>query len=163
MKKLSGMVAGFSKLLDTIAALCTVSVMVLAVVNIILRVAVNRPILGTYEFVGYLTAGLIGLSLASCALQNGHIAVSFVVDKFSRRIQACVDVFTNVLAVSFWGVAAWYIAEYAGSMNANGVVSPTSQIPFYPFIYLVSFGLLALCLVLVIRLLESIRKAAINK
>ncbi|WP_027364910.1 TRAP transporter small permease [Desulfotruncus alcoholivorax] len=163
MKKLSGLVAGFSKFLDQIAAFCIVLVMLLTVVNIILRVAVSRPILGAYEFVGYLTAGMIGLALASCALQNGHIAVSFVVDKFSRRIQACVDVFTNVLAVSFWGVAAWYIGKYAGSMSASGVVSPTSQIPFYPFIYLVSFGLVALCLVLVIRLFESIRKAAINK
>jgi TRAP-type C4-dicarboxylate transport system permease small subunit len=163
MKNFSGLVAGLSRLLDKIAALCMISVMVLVVANILLRALLGRPILGTYEYVGFLTAAMIGLALASCALQNGHIAVSFVMEKLPARIQACVDIIINVFALSFWGLAAWYTGKYASGMTASGVVSPTTQTPFYPFVYLVSFGLLALCLVLLAGLFESIKRAAINK
>ncbi|SFR08390.1 TRAP transporter small permease [Desulfoscipio geothermicus] len=163
MKKFSGLVAGLSRLLDRIAALCIVSVMVLVVANILLRALLGRPILGTYEYVGFLTAAMIGLALASCALQNGHIAVSFVMEKLPARIQACVDIIINVFALCFWGLAAWYTGKYANGMTVSGVVSPTTQTPFYPFVYLVSFGLLALCLVLLAGLVESIKRAAINK
>ncbi len=163
MKQLSGLVAWLCRLLDRIAAFCIVSIMVLVVANVLLRAVFNHPILGTYEYVGFLTAVAIGLALASCALQNGHIAVSFVVDRFSCRVQAIVEIITNIFALCFWGLSAWYIGKYAHSMSVNGVVSPTTQTPFYPFVYFVSFGLLALCLVLLVRLLDSIKKAALGK
>lgn len=163
MKNLSGFVAGLSRMLDRIAAICIVFIMVLVVGNILLRVFIGSPILGTYEYVGFLTAAMIGLALASCALQNGHIAVSFVLEKFPTKMQAVVDIIMNIFALSFWGLSAWYIGKYANSMTVSGVVSPTTQTPFYPFVYLVSFGMMALCLVLLLRLVESIKKVALHR
>lgn len=159
-KAFTSLVTGLSLVLDKLAGLCMVAMMVLVVANILLRVLVKRPILGTYEYVGFLAAALIGLALAYCAVQNGHIAVSFIVDRFSPKIQAVVDIVVNVTALCFWSLAAWYVGKYAHSMSVNGVVSPTTQMPFYPFVYLVAFGLLVLCLVLLVRLIESIKKAA---
>ncbi|MFZ5643090.1 MAG: TRAP transporter small permease [Bacillota bacterium] len=163
MKELTGFVTGLSRILDRIAGLCMVCTMLLVITNIILRVLFNHPILGTYEYVGYLTAALIGLSLANCAVKKGHIAISFVVDRFSTKVQAFIDSFINIIALAFWGFSAWYIYKYANSLIINGVVSPTTQMPFYPFIYLVALGLLALCLVLLISAIESLKKAAFDR
>jgi len=145
--------------MDRIAGLCLVSVMVLVVANILLRTIFNRPILGIIEYVGFLTAATIGLSLAFCAVQNAHIAVSFVVERFPARMRATIDVLVNTLACGFWGLTAWQLWVYAGSLAASGVVSSTAQVPYYPFVYLVSVGLFALSMVLLAQLVDSVKRA----
>ncbi|MEW6623398.1 MAG: TRAP transporter small permease [Bacillota bacterium] len=156
-------VTGLSKVLDTIAGLCMVITMALIVINVILRGIFNRPILGTYEYVGFLTAVMIGFALAYCAVQKGHIAVGFIMDRFSTRIQAIVNTAMYGIALTFWTLTAWHLGNYAYRLSVKGVVSPTMQAPFYYFIYLVAIGLLVLCLVLLVELIESIKRAAVAR
>ena len=163
MKVFSGLVTEFSKLLDKLAGFCMVLLMLLVVSNVVLRAVFKSPILGSYEYVGFLTAVMIGLALAYCAVQNGHIAIGLMVDRLCCRTQAGVDIMVNATALGFWGLVAWYIAKYAGSMTSSGVVSPTTQTPFYPFVYLVAFGLLALCLVLLVQLVDSLKKVTVDR
>lgn len=155
MEKLKIAVSALSRGLDKIAGLCMVLIMVVVVSNILMRVIFNRPILGTVDYVVFLTVAVIALSLAHCALQKGHIAVSFVVDRLPLKIQAVVDLSMNAAAMFFWGLCAWQIFLYANKMAASGLVSATAQIPVYPFIYLVAIGLLALSLVLLVSTVES--------
>jgi len=58
----------------------------------------------------------------------------------------------------FWSLCAWQTGIYASTTAASGVVSATSQIPLYPFIYLVALGLLALGMVLLVRTAESVQR-----
>jgi TRAP-type C4-dicarboxylate transport system permease small subunit len=159
-KKYNGFVAGLSQFLDQIAGLSLVAVMLVVVGNVLMRALFKHPILGTYDYVGFLTATAIGLALAHCALQNAHIAVDFVVERLPRKTRALIDTATNSVAITFWGFALWNLAIYAGTMKANGIVAATSQLPVSPFIYLVAFGLFSLCLVLLSHLGESLRRVA---
>lgn len=159
MDKVSDLVTRISRFLDRLAGLCLVSVMVLVVGNILLRALFKSPIMGAYELVGLLTAIAIGLALASCAVQNGHIAVGIVVDRLPCRWQSIIDALVNVAAMGFWAVIAWHISKYAYTMDINGVVTSTTQIPLSPVIYLVALGVAGLCLVLLIRFIDSLRKA----
>lgn len=151
-------VKSLSQWLDRIAGFCLAGIMVLVVSNIILRVIFNSPILGTIDYVGFLAAMAIGLALAYCAVQNAHIAVDFVVERFPHKLQAVVDSLINTIALGFWGLVSWQIWKYAQSLAASGVVSPTTQTPFHPFVYLVSLGLFTLCLVLLVRLIDSVKR-----
>lgn len=159
-RKYHGLVAGLSRTLDQLAGYCLVAVMLVVVGNVLMRALFKQPILGTYDYVGFLTATAIGLALAHCALQNAHIAVDYVVERLPRKTRAIIDSTTNSLAIVFWGLALWNLAIYAGSMKNNGIVSATSQLPVSPFVYLVAFGLFALCLVLLGRLGESLRRVS---
>jgi TRAP-type C4-dicarboxylate transport system permease small subunit len=159
MNKFSGMVTGLSRILDKIAGFCMVAIMTLVVANVLLRTLFNRPILGTIDYVVILTAVMIGLALAYCAIHKGHIAVSFIVDRMSLKMQAVVGIVVDIISFSFWGLCAWQIGVFAQRTAATGEVAPTTQIPLYPFIYLVAFGLLALCLVLLASTVESFQKA----
>lgn len=158
MDKFTGTVTGFSRALDKIAGLCMFSIMLLIVANIVLRAVFNHPLLGAYDYVVFLTVLTIALSLANCAIQNGHIAVDFVVDRLPVKVQAVIDLVMNAAAMFFWLLCAWQIGIYAKSMAVSGVVSSTAQIPVYPFIYLVAIGLLALSMVLLVRTMESMQK-----
>ena len=133
------------------------AVMLLVVSNIILRLW-GRPIEGTYEWIGFITAASIGLSLAYCAVQKGHIAVTFFVDKLAPRQQAGIEIIINLVSILFLLLAFWEGILYGKSMKISGEVALTTKVPFYPFIYLIAFGLLVLALVILVELFEAGRK-----
>ncbi len=161
-KSFSGFVGRLSIILDRIAGICMFSIMGLVVLNVLLRTVFKSSILGTYEFVGFLTAAMIGLSLAHCAYKRGHIAVDYFMVRLSHRTQVFTEVITTVIAFLFWVLSAWYLGKYAYILSQRGVVSPTTQTPFYWFIYLIAFGLLVLGLVLLVNLLEYLKRSAIR-
>jgi len=157
MKQFAGLVESLSRALDRLAAVCIVAMMAVVVLNIFLRAFLGKPLLGTIDYVNILMALTIGLGLAYCGLKNGHIAVEFMVEKLSNKTQGVLGIVVNLTGLLFWGAAAWYMAAYARNMMAANLLGGTVAIPLYPVVYLVAFGLLVLCLVLVLRLLDSVR------
>jgi TRAP-type C4-dicarboxylate transport system permease small subunit len=163
MKRFSDLVTGLSRLLDQAAGFFLVVTMVLIVVNVLLRAIFETPVFGAYEYVGLLTALVIGLALAYCGVQNAHIAVSLLTERLPSRLQAVISILINLVSMCFLAVSAWYVGLYAGSMKDTGLVSSTTQIPTYPFVYLIALGLLVYSLVLLVKSIESIIKAANNR
>jgi TRAP-type C4-dicarboxylate transport system permease small subunit len=163
MKRFSCLVTGLSRVLDQAAGFFLVVTMGLIVVNILMRTILKTPVFGAYEYVGLLTAIVIGLSLAYCGVQNAHIDISIVVDWFPARLRAAISALINFVSMCFLAVSAWYVGAYAGSMKDSGLVSSTTQMPTYPFVYLIALGMLVYCLVLLVRSIESIVKAATNR
>lgn len=161
--ELAGLVAGLCRVLDKVAGLCIVGTMLVVVVNVVLRAAFGSPLLGTYDYVGFLTASAIGLAVAYCAVQKGHIAIGFVADRLPPKLQAAAAVIVNAAGSCFWALAAWHVWQYGSSVRANNLVAPTSQLPIYPFVYLVAAGLFALSLVLLVKLAESIQRTAAGR
>lgn len=147
------------KVFDAVAGACLLGVMLLVSANIVLRAAWKNPILGTYEYVGFLTSLAVGLAVAHCALKNGHIAVGFLVAKLPARIRGIVDGTTNTVAAVFFGFTVWHMLDYARSFVASGEVGLTTRVPFYPFVYGVAVSLALLCLVLLLRAVEMFRTA----
>lgn len=158
MKQFAGLVENMSRVLDRIAAFCIAATMMVVVINVLLRVLFRHPLVGTMDYVNILTALTIGLAIAFCGLQNGHIAVDFIIEKFPEQVQELLDIIIKLLGLVFWGVSAWYMAGYAQATKLAGLVASTTQIPMYPVLFLIAFGLLALCLVLVLQLTASVRK-----
>lgn len=142
------------KLFDAVAGICLLAVMLLVVANVLLRAVWKSPILGTYEYVGFLTSLAVGMAIAHCAMKNGHIAVFFLIAKLPARIRAGIDGATNAVAAFFFSFCAWHMLVYARSFVASGEVGLTTKIPFYPFVYGLAASLALLCLVLSLRALE---------
>ncbi|AFQ43553.1 TRAP transporter small permease [Desulfosporosinus meridiei] len=156
--KFTDLVKGVSSILDKFAPLCIFFVMLLIVANIFLRTVLNHPILGTYELVGFLTAVGVALALAHCAFKDGQIAVSLIMERFSNKCQAMVSFFVNLASLGLWAAVVWSLGELAQTMKIKGLVSPSAEIPVYPFIYLIAIGLLGLCLVLLNKSVISFRQ-----
>ncbi|NLI70364.1 MAG: TRAP transporter small permease [Firmicutes bacterium] len=155
MKRFKTIVFKASRHIDILAGFILVGVAVLIVANIVLRRVANSSILGTYEMVGYLTAAAIGLSIAYCAVQKGHISANFLIERLPRPVQRIINIFVDLASFVFLSMASWHLARYATSIALSGRVSPTIRFPFYPFVYLVALGFLALALVMLVRLAES--------
>lgn len=158
MERFTEVVTKICRFFDAIAAWGAFALMVLVVGNVILRITIKKPILGTYEYVGFLAALVIGLALAYCAIQNSHIAVTFLMERFPLKIQVVAEVIVGLISLGFLVLAAWHTGLYAHSMVLSGEVSPTTKTTFYPFVYLVAFSLLVLALVVLLKIIESIGK-----
>ncbi|MDD3894558.1 MAG: TRAP transporter small permease [Syntrophomonadaceae bacterium] len=157
MKQYADLVEVLSRFLDKIAAFCIVAMTAVVVLNILMRSILGWPLMGTIDYVNILMALTISLGLAHCALKGGHIAVDFIVEKLSDKLQAVIAVAVNFTVIIFWGVSVWYMAAFARSMMVTNLLAGTVSIPIYPVVYLTAFGFLALSLVLVLRLFEAVR------
>ncbi|MBN2467618.1 MAG: TRAP transporter small permease [Deltaproteobacteria bacterium] len=140
-----------------IAAGAVVVMMLLTSSDVVLRLF-RHPLPGAYEIVGLLGAIIISFSLAYTSVEKGHIAVEFLVQRFSRGVQACFSVFNDLFSTALFAVIAWQTFAYAGDLKRTGEVSLTVQAPVYPFVYGVAIGSGLLCVVLMLDLLTSLHE-----
>ena len=148
---------GFSRKLNILSGVALVIMMGLVFVNVVLR-AVWKPILGTYEFTGFLASITITFALAHCASKKGHIAITIFADQLPPRLQAILNSFVAILGTALYAVISWQCVKYAINLYKIGEVSPATATPFYPFVFAVAFGLLMLALALLNDVLKSIGK-----
>lgn len=146
-----------TKLLNRIAEVGIVSLMLLVVGNVILRLF-KLPIKGTYEFVGFLTVIIISFSIAYCAVRNGHIAVNYLMDKLPKQVQKLIDIIIIAISAVFMAAVSWNVAQHALLLKAQNETSMTTLTPIYPFILIIAIGVFLLCLVLLAKLIATIRR-----
>ena len=133
--------------------------MFLTCADIILRLF-RRPILGTYEIVGFLGAMVAGLAIAQTTLDRGHVAVQVVVTRFSPRVQEIIYLITHLLSIFLFALLAWECVRYGNDFRASGEVSLTLRLPFYPVVYGIALSAIVVCLVLFVDILQVLTKRA---
>lgn len=157
MHVLETVIVKLSRGLDFLAGMILAATATLVVANILGRALLGQSILGTYEMVGFFTAAVVGLSLSRCALENGHIAVGIFVEKLPESVQKVLHLVINIPVVIFLAVVAYNLYLYGSQIAASGEVSPTTQMIFHPFIYMVAFGFLVLALTVLLKLLQQFK------
>ena len=140
-----------------IAAGAVVAMMLLTTADVVLRLF-RHPIPGTYELVGLLGAVVIAFSLAYTSVEKGHIAVEFLVQKFSRKVQTAIMAVNDLCASFLFGLIAWQSIVYASDLKQSGEVSLTIQMPIYPVVTGIAIGCGLLCLVLLIDFSKSLKR-----
>lgn len=141
-----------SRGLDFLAGFILAVTAALVVANILGRALLQRSILGTYEMVGFFTAAAVGLALARCAIENGHIAVEFIMDRLPERLQGIITIITALPILAFLGFITYHLFLYGGRIAVSGEVSSTTRIIFYPFIYVLALGFFAQTLAELVKL-----------
>jgi len=144
--------------LDIIASAAIFSMMALTSVDIFLRYFFRKPISGTYEIVALLGAVAVSFAMAHTLVEKGHVAVSLIVQLFSKRIQGIVESFISVFGIILFGLITWQSVLYGIDCQRSGEVSLTLEIPFYPIIYGVALGAAVVCMILIVDLVNAIVK-----
>ncbi len=101
----------------------------------------------------------MGFSIAFCLVQDAHISIDFVTQKFSKRAQNILGAVTDTLMALVMGTFTFYIFKYASKLMKSNSVSPTTQFPFYIVVFFIAVCFVLLCLVLVIRIKNNIMEA----
>ena len=158
-------------LLYHVAGAAIVCMMLITTVDVLLRLAVTiyartgwavlapfRPVAGTYELVCYFGALAAALAMANTSLVGGHVAVSLLTTLLPKKAQAVLKVVVESLGILFFAIIAWRCVIYAQKLKSSGEVSMTLQLPVHPFVYGVSFGAFAVCLVLLTSIFSTAKR-----
>lgn len=158
MKKFTDIVKRTSDIFSWMAGGAIVVAMLLVVANVILRKIFKSPVLGVYEFTGFLSVIIISFGLAYVLVVDAHIAVDFIVEKFKPSVRNVIDSITGILVLSFMSIFTWNSFVYATKVLESNQLSPTTQTPFYIFIYAMAACFVLLCLVYITKVRESLGK-----
>ncbi|NLV64092.1 MAG: TRAP transporter small permease [Clostridiaceae bacterium] len=155
MQKIEKLITKASKIMDIAAGWGIVAIMALVVVNVLTRVIFNNPIKGVYEYVGYMTAGAIALSIAYCALKNAHIAIEFLFEKLPVNAKKAINYISGSIIIVFLLFLCCQLFIYAFKVMSSGEVSPTAKMPFYPFIFIIAIGMFVLAAVEFVKMVKG--------
>ncbi len=153
---------GVQRLADTlnlIAGWSLVGMTALTCADVILRLF-RRPILGTYEIVGFLGAVVAGFAMAHTTVKRGHVAVEVLVSRFSPRVQKIIYLITHLLSIVLFALISWECIRYGNDFRTSGEVSLTLRVPFYPVLYGIAFSAMTVCLVLLVDFWKVIKGGA---
>lgn len=140
-----------------VAGSAIVAMMLLTCTDVVLRYF-RKPIPGTYELVCFLGAVAVAFAMAHTSVEKGHVAVSFVVSLLPQRIQGLIESITTSFGLIFFVLIAWQSVIYANDLRLSGEVSLTLELPFYPFVYGISFSAAIVCLILLSNLFNNLLK-----
>ena len=87
------------------------------------------------------------------------MAVSLVVRLLSQRSQIVVELITTCFSFLLFAVLSWQALLFAGDLHKAHEVSLTLELPYYPFVYGLSFAAASVCLVLLADLVHHMKKA----
>ncbi len=155
LNTLEKIIHSMARRISQFAQFALVMVMVVIVGNILMR-AWWKPLPGSYEMVEILGAVILSMGAAYCAIARGHVTVSLLVDKLSRKKQAVVDLITSLISFVFISAIGWGLLKYAKMTYVRGLETSTLAIPLYPVYFLVAAGLIMLALTAMLDLIKSI-------
>lgn len=147
LKRIDSLVERLATFFNGIAAAAVVGMMVLTCMDVLLRFF-RHPIPGTYEIVGLLGAVFVSFSLARTSVDQGHIAVDFLVQRLPQRWQYAVEAVNAGICALLFTVICRQCVLYALDLKTSGEVSMTLQIPIHPFVLGIALGCAMLSIVL---------------
>ncbi len=155
-KTLEGNLFKVTRFVDRISWVMLFFLMLMTTIQVILRKFTHHAILGTVEMTELAMAFIVFCSLAECQVHEGHIKVDLILSRFSPRVQACFDVFTQGACFGVFSFMTWALFSQAEVLKRAGEVTMDLSIPVYPFVYVAAFGCVLLALVLLAKSLRAL-------
>ncbi len=137
-----------------IAGACMFSIVLLVVISVIRR-AVYVPFSGTEELVGWLAATSTAFALGYTQINRGYVDIDALTQHFSPSVQRFLKNAILLVSILFFALVAWKITGYALSIKANGNLSETMKLSFYPLVFMLAFGFAGLTIALLTDLLAD--------
>jgi TRAP-type C4-dicarboxylate transport system permease small subunit len=130
-----------------VAAVALTSIMMLTVADVVLRMF-KKPILGTYELVGFLAAWAISFAIPQTSLDKGHVQMDFLTEKLPGWVNRILVPVTRLIGVGTFALVAYNLYGMGNDLRASGDVTPLRQLPLFPLAYGIGLACLVECLVL---------------
>lgn len=151
-----------SKVTAIIAAIVLAIMMLLTVADVCGRYFFNSPIKGTWEIIGLLLVCAGTWGLGYCQMQKSHISVTVLIERFSRRGQAIIRSLAYLVGLAGFSLLCWrmFLMAMRYLTTMKGYVTDTLEIPYPPFMLMMSVGAGIMALILIVDLVHSFIEVA---
>ena len=156
MKTLDMVFVKLAKVMNSLAAIGLFLVMLVAVLNILLRVIANSPILGTYEIVQYGILTAVSLGLADNELANGNVMVSFFLEKMKPKMANIFSIVTTLVGVICCSAVSWNLGKLVFIKYAQHAASAVLGLPHWIIVLVLTMGFVTQTLALVLKIIRMI-------
>lgn len=136
------------------AGVALLAMMVIVVAEIFLR-GMGRPLAGSFEIIGWLSAAAMALALGYVQLYRGHVAMTLVTALLKGRAAAALDALISAVSLVLFAIVAGYVLRYGVTLYETGSLSETLRVAVYPWVFLLGLGFFGLCLALLLDLVRS--------
>jgi TRAP-type C4-dicarboxylate transport system permease small subunit len=126
-----------------------IGMMLLTCSDVILRYF-GHPIKGTFDIVGLLGAVAVVLPIAYTQFLGRHVTMEFKWSWVPKWVQIIINSIACLLSIGMYALIAWQCSLLGTQLWRVGTVSNTVEIPLFPFVYVVAFGCILNCFVLLI-------------
>jgi TRAP-type transport system small permease protein len=158
MDYMFGILQKTSKWLSVVAGTALTLMMCLTVADVLMR-AGGRPIMGTYEVVGFALALVIGFSIPKVSLRHQHVYMDFLVNSLSKRNKAFMNIFTRILCILLFVLIGYSLFNIGNEYRISGETSPTIRLPFYPMAFGVGICCFIECFVFLFEIVKNWRES----
>jgi len=130
-------------------ALLFINVLII-IANIIARRFLNAPILGSTEYVQYLSLLSASLALAQNEWFNGNIKMSLFLEMMSDRLRRIFVIGADLISSAAFCFVSYLLVKQAVNKYIVADVTSTLKLPMWVFAAFLAFGviLLTICLIL---------------
>lgn len=154
----TGKLAGvLNRMLFGISGAAMVAMMAFVCIDVVLRY-LGRPILGSNDIVSLLLVVLIAFAMGHTHALKRQTRITILITRFYSRTQAILETVTNCASFCLFCLLVWQICDLARRIWLSGEVSMTLGIPLHPFLFCVAIGCLLNALVIVLDVVQSIKK-----
>ncbi|MDR7076134.1 TRAP-type C4-dicarboxylate transport system permease small subunit [Neobacillus niacini] len=152
MGKLTKVFNYFDKITIGISTFSLFIMMVWIFVDVMLRTLFNITIQGTIELTGeYLMVLIVFFAISDTHKVDGHVKVTSLVERFSKRMKNIVKVITNLIgACLFLVISILNYQEGLSYLEMNIKSVGVLGYPLAPALFIISLGLLMITLRLLI-------------
>jgi TRAP-type C4-dicarboxylate transport system permease small subunit len=141
------LVRPLARVLHWLGGAALTGMMLVTVADVVLR-AFKRPIVGTYELVGFLGACAIGFSLPQTSLDKGQVLMDFLTNRLPAAAARACSALSRLIGVALFGLLAWNLFAMGGDLRRTGDVTPLLHLPHFALAWGIAAACLVECLVL---------------
>jgi len=131
-------------------------IVVLTCVDVVGLKLFRLPVPGSLDMVMLAQLVAVSFAAAMALIQKRHIAVTFLVDLFPRRVRALTDSVVQLLVLALMVIVVWRLFTHGYFYQTGGERTATLNISVAPFAYAAAVATVPLCLVLLQQFIESV-------
>lgn len=139
-----------------VAAVATLAMLFIVVLDVILRIFFKSPIVGATEITQMLMV-CITPAIGGTILENRMTKVDVLVEKFPKGVQVVVDTIMYVITIVLFGLLTWRAFDLGTYQQSIGKAYSMLKIPEYPFLYLLAFAFAVSCVATIVVLVQYLK------
>lgn len=121
---------------------CLAGMLILVISDPILRYVLGTPLYWSNEVSTFLMVMMVFSGLGVSFARGKHVRVTLIFNKLSEKAQRVLWVFVSLITLCYIGFLLYAAIRLACSSLKYKVVSPTAELPFFPFQMFMVFGLI---------------------
>ena len=142
----------------TLGAITLGVMVVMLVVSVIMRKALNAPMKGIFEMTEFGMVMITFLCMSAQYFKPDAMVMETFVEMLPKKTQAIINSFIFLLDAAVLGILSWQLLVYGWRVQRMGQVSKILEIPLAPFPYLSAACMLLLTLVFTMKFFFSLQE-----